>query len=70
MPGISGPPNDGSDPREMPESPPDPASAPPAPPRVVDVRELLRGRNEVVLQHGSQRYRLRITRAGKLILTK
>lgn len=33
-------------------------------------RELLRGAREVIIQHGAQLYRLRHTRAGKLILTK
>jgi hemin uptake protein HemP len=33
-------------------------------------RDLLRNAREVLIQHGSQLYRLRHTRAGKLILTK
>lgn len=33
-------------------------------------RDLFRGRREVVIVHAGQEYRLRITRADKLILTK
>jgi len=36
----------------------------------VDVAQLMAGRREVVLVHGSEEYLLRITRLGKLILTK
>jgi hemin uptake protein HemP len=32
--------------------------------------DLFQGGKEVVIRHGSEEYRLRITRAGKLILTK
>ena len=32
--------------------------------------DLFRGGHEVVIVHGDDEYRLRITRAGKLILTK
>lgn len=32
--------------------------------------ELLGGRNEVWIEHGFERYRLRLTSNGKLILTK
>ncbi|MBV2209830.1 MAG: hemin uptake protein HemP [Thermomonas sp.] len=40
-------------------------------PRVVlDSHKLLQGENEVLIQHGSEVYRLRHTRNGKLILTK
>jgi hemin uptake protein HemP len=34
------------------------------------VSELLQGEREVILEHDSQNYRLRITANGKLILTK
>jgi hemin uptake protein HemP len=50
--------------------------APPgAPPRageaaLVEAESLFRGRREVVIAHAGQRYRLRITQSGKLILTK
>jgi hemin uptake protein HemP len=32
--------------------------------------ELFRGRHEVEIEHQGEIYRLRVTRAGKLILTK
>ena len=37
---------------------------------VIDSRDLLRGHAEIVIHHGGDRYRLRHTRNGKLILTK
>ncbi|MBN9086352.1 MAG: hemin uptake protein HemP [Reyranella sp.] len=49
----------------------------PQPPLAVRVRplristdRLMGGRREIVLQHGLEEYRLRITSAGKLLLTK
>ena len=36
----------------------------------IKVSELLQGAREVILEHDSQDYRLRITANGKLILTK
>jgi hemin uptake protein HemP len=39
-------------------------------PRIIPAEELFAGRREIWIQHGDQRYRLRITAAGKLILTK
>ena len=36
----------------------------------IKVSELLQGEREVILEHDSQDYRLRITANGKLILTK
>ena len=41
-----------------------------APPPAVDSRGLLQGRNEVLIRHGNETYRLRHTRNDKLILTK
>jgi len=38
--------------------------------RRIKVSELLQGEREVILEHDSQDYRLRITANGKLILTK
>ena len=35
-----------------------------------DTATLFGGRREILIQHGDQVYRLRITRQGKLILTK
>ena len=42
---------------------------PQAPPKI-ETAQLMQGRREILIQHGSQQYRLRITSAGKLILTK
>lgn len=39
------------------------------PPRV-DSGQLLRGHRTVEIEHGGQRYQLRVTRENKLILTK
>ena len=36
----------------------------------IDSRRLLAGRRELVIDHGGQHYRLRLTRNDKLILTK
>jgi hemin uptake protein HemP len=36
----------------------------------ISTDELFHGRRELVIRHGELEYRLRITRAGKLILTK
>jgi hemin uptake protein HemP len=36
----------------------------------VDVRQLMGGHREITIKHAGQDYRLRITRNGKLILTK
>jgi len=45
-------------------------SPPAQPPRILQAEDLFAGRREIWIQHGDQRYRLRITAAGKLILTK
>jgi hemin uptake protein HemP len=57
-------------PRGDPE-PPEP-SRPAAPRRPVSIRsaDLFRDAQEVIIIHREQQYRLRITRADKLILTK
>lgn len=51
-----------------------PASSPPdtrsTAPRVVSSRELLGERGQLQIEHQGERYLLRITRQGKLILTK
>jgi hemin uptake protein HemP len=39
-------------------------------PRIIAVAELLGGGREVIIQHGAQSYRLRLTANDKLILTK
>lgn len=41
-----------------------------APTRVVKSDQLFGTRREVIIKHGQEEYRLRITRADKLILTK
>ena len=47
----------------------DPHANAPAP-RRVEASALFEGRDEIRLMHRGQEYRLRITRQGKLILTK
>lgn len=37
---------------------------------VVDAKDVLRGQREVVIVHEGVRYRLRLTRRGKLLLIK
>lgn len=39
-------------------------------PVVLDVRELLRGQREILIEHEGEVYRLRLTRRNKLILQK
>ena len=41
----------------------------PAPARV-NIDTILRGRQEVIIEHRDEEYRLRITSNGKLLLTK
>ncbi|HVV94407.1 MAG TPA: hemin uptake protein HemP [Hyphomicrobiales bacterium] len=43
---------------------------PEAPPRTLTTTELFGTGQELIILHDGTRYRLRITRAGKLILTK
>ena len=38
--------------------------------KVLQSAELMGGAREVVIRHNGQEYRLQVTRAGKLILTK
>ena len=38
--------------------------------RTVRSEEILRGWKELIIVHGTEEYRLRVTRNGKLILTK
>jgi hemin uptake protein HemP len=42
----------------------------PTPPAVIDTASLFGRSNELRLWHRGQEYRMRITKAGKLILTK
>ena len=53
--------------KEPPESQRRPATSGPA---RVQADELFGGRREIVIEHAGAQYRLRITRANKLILTK
>ncbi len=39
-------------------------------PEIVHSSDLLKGRRELWIEHGDEMYRLRLTRAGKLYLTK
>ncbi len=47
-----------------------PTPVPPGRPPRISTERLMGGRREIVLQHGLEEYRLRITSAGKLLLTK
>jgi hemin uptake protein HemP len=47
-----------------------PSGSQPAHPLVLLSQDLFQGRREVVIRHGGDDYRLRITRQDKLILTK
>ncbi len=38
--------------------------------QIVSSVDLFRGGRELLIRHGSEEYRLRVTRSGKLILTK
>jgi hemin uptake protein HemP len=42
----------------------------PTQPEPVSVRQLLRGGDVLLIEHAGELYRLRLTRNGKLILTK
>lgn len=59
----------------QPSSTPQPASVAPAkavaqPSLPIDSSQLLAGRKQVAIMHGGELYSLRVTRNGKLILTK
>lgn len=38
--------------------------------REIDSQDLMQGAREIVIRHGTQAYRLSVTRSGKLILRK
>ena len=61
-------------PMPLPSPLPPPASPPSertsAPPDVIATHALFRGSQEILISHNGEHYRLRITRNGKLILTK
>lgn len=42
----------------------------PSLPDIVPAALLFRGRQEILIRHNGEHYRLRITKSGKLILTK
>ena len=53
------------------DPPPEPRGPEPPPERPrVDLKDILRGAQEIILLHAGEEYHLRITRNGKLILTK
>jgi hemin uptake protein HemP len=49
---------------------PEPADTAPRPLGRVSSRDLLGGRREIIIQHGQEQYRLRLTSSNKLILIK
>lgn len=53
-----------------PPRPAETAATPGCDPRTVRSDELLQGQIEVLIAHGNDTYRLRLTRSGKLILQK
>lgn len=57
-----------TEPRPQTEIPADPRPA--GEPADLDTRQLFAGRSEIRIAHDNAIYRLRITRAGKLILNK
>ena len=63
-------------PRSKPSPPPDPRDAdisrqePASHPPALRSADLLQGQVEVLIEHGIDVYRLRLTRSGKLILQK
>lgn len=53
-----------------PEPPQQPLKPDPLPLAALHSNELLQGRQEVLIEHAGEIYRLRVTRNGKLILHK
>ena len=53
-----------------PQTPRDPPAPSPPPVPQVRIEDLLKGARELVIVHGPDLYHLRLTRNGKLILTK
>ena len=49
-----------------------PAAHPPSARSVARIAsdQLMKGQREIIIRHGREEYRLRVTAAGKLILTK
>jgi hemin uptake protein HemP len=54
--------------RERPSPVHEPAATPAL--RSVDSAELMQGQREILIRHGTEAYRLSVTRSGKLILRK
>lgn len=52
------------------QNPPQQARPDAAPTQTLTSAELMQGKREIVIVHQGERYRLRQTRNGKLILTK
>lgn len=52
------------------EAQPPARETPVLPPRTVASAELFQGRNELLIEHHGEVYRLRLTKTGKLILNK
>jgi len=59
-----------SQPEPLSTAPPPAPQRPPADARQLDSRSLFGAARELLIQHNGALYRLRMTRAGKLILTK
>ena len=45
-------------------------AAPPAAKPRLQIAAILRGAREIIIEHAGEEYRLRVTKNGKLILTK
>ena len=54
----------------QPQTPANPQDRPANEPPLLDSAQLLGGRKQVAISHGGELYSLRLTRNGKLILTK
>ncbi|AOF83780.1 hemin uptake protein HemP [Methyloversatilis sp. XJ19-13] len=54
----------------LPQTPANAPAASPTPSPTLDSAQLLGGRKQVAINHGGELYSLRLTRNGKLILTK
>lgn len=59
-----------SDPEKIDQSRPQGMPEPSRQPRIVRSDDLLQGEREVLIAHGADVYRLKLTRNGKLILQK
>jgi hemin uptake protein HemP len=55
---------------EWPAGEPTAARTVPQPVRRIASDRLMAGRREIIIEHGHDQYRLRVTGSGKLILTK